>query len=191
MEAIVDFDSWLAVYQPTDVRYHAAYDPMSGAVFKVGNRAALSDDTHTITIDNELAEKIIEGSLPIHRCVVNLDTLAVEITEIKAVTKINDVLHRVSDLKYSSTVKHDLKLVYTSAVKTLSIQLTKPNQWSDNGILTFYLTDYNDPNVVYKIISTSITDIKTGAAAYTDIELPSRFSIFTRSSFRNYTLEIV
>ena len=191
METPIDFDSWLATYQPTDIKYYATYDPMSGAVFKVGNRSALSDDTHTITIDNELAEKIIEGLLPIHRCFVNLDTQEVEIAESKAVTKINDVLHRISELKYSLTVKHDLKIVYTSAVNTLSIQQVKDNQWLDDGVLTFYLTDYNDPNVVYKVISVLTADIKIAPAIFKDIKLPNRFSVYTKRLFRNCVLEVL
>lgn len=191
METSIDFDSWLATYQPTDIEYYVSYDPMSGSIFKVGNRSALSTDVHTVLIDTEIAEKIIEGSLPIHRCFVNLDTNIVEVAEFKAITKINDILHRVIELEHSTTNKHDLKLTYEKISKTLTINLLTPTYWEDDTQLSFYLTDYNDPNIVYEKIDVMLSNIKVASATYNNIEMPGRFSVYTKRIFRNYVLEIL
>jgi hypothetical protein len=191
METSIDFDSWIATYQPTDIEYYASYDPVAGSIFKVGNRSALASDPHVVPIDTELAEKIIEGSLPIHRCFVNPDTQEVEIAEIKSITKINDILHRVIELEHSQVERHDLKIIYNRLSKVLTIELLATTHWTNDLSMSFYLTDYNDPNVVYKDITVVLADIKNTPAAYTDIALPERFSVYTKRLFRNYVLEIL
>lgn len=191
METTIDFDSWLDTYQPTDIEYYASYDPVAGSIFKVGNRSALASDPYVVLVDTELAEKIIEGSLPIHRCFVNPDTQEVEIAEIKSITKINDILHRVIELEHSLAERQDLKLTYNGSSKLLTIELLATTHWTDDLSMTFYLTDYNDPNIVYKDITVVLADIKNIPAVYTDIVLPERFSVYTKRLFRNYVLEIL
>jgi hypothetical protein len=191
METSIDFDSWIAAYSPTDIVYHVSYDPVSGSIFKVGNQTALVGDEYTTVIDTELAEKIIEGSLPIHRCFVNPDTQEVEIAEIKSITKINDILHRVIELEHSLAERQDLKITYDRSTKVLTIELLATTHWTNDLSMLFYLTDYNDPNVVYKDITVVLADIKNTPAVYTDIVLPERFSVYTKRLFRNYVLEIL
>lgn len=191
MEAIVDFDSWLLNFQPTEVKYYASYDPTSGSIHKVGNQSALSKDLHIIEIDSELAEKIIQGEVSITRCFVNTDTNTVEVAEVSSITKIYDVLHRVIDIEYSMVDKHDLKIIYDQKNKTLTLDLLIPGHWADDTLLNFYLTDYNDPNVIYKNIDVVIAELKVKPLVYRDINLPPRFSVYTKRLFKNYVLEIV
>jgi predicted membrane-bound mannosyltransferase len=191
METQINFDDWLASYQPAEVKYRVAYDPLTGAIFKVGNQTALVNDPCTVEIDTELAEKIIEGALPIHRCFVDLNTHLVEIAEIKSVSKINDVLHRVIELEHSLVDKHDVKLTYSRSSQQLTIELITKGHWTSDTPMPWYLTDYNDPTTVYKIINTVLADIQTAPAVFDNIVLPDRFSVYTKRLFRNYVLEIL
>ena len=195
MEEIVDFDAWLSSYQPDEIKYVAAYDLMTGAVSAIGSEVALSSEPNKTLVDTELALKVLEGSLPIHRCYVDLDTKAVNIAEIKSIVKVNDVLHRIIESEYSLVSEHDIVVVYEKSSKKITIKSGKAgnisSHWSADTPMSYYLTDYNDPNVVHKIVNITISDILSDPVIIDNIELPDRFSVYTKRLFRNYVLEIV
>lgn len=195
MEETIDFDSWLANYNPAEVKYVATYDPITGTVLSIGSETALAGESNKATVDDELALKVLDGSLPIHRCYVELDTAIVKIAEIKSIVKVNDVLHRIIESEYSMVSEHDIIVRYEKEAKAILIKAGDEKKltthWSADTILSFYLTDYNDPNVVHKIINITISDILATPSVTTDIELPERFSVYTKRLFRNYVLEIL
>ena len=50
------------------------------------------------------------------------------------------------------------------------------------------ITDYNDPNVLYTMITLTVADLVEQKKIFENIELPERFSIYTRRIFKNYVL---
>jgi hypothetical protein len=85
--------------------------------------------------------------------------------------------------------------VYDRSFKKVTIKSGKGNtissHWSADTPMAYYLTDYNDPNIVHKIINTTISDILSNSAVVEDIDLPKRFSVYTKRLFKNYVLEIL
>jgi hypothetical protein len=195
MEETLDFDTWLANYKPVEPVYVASYDPMSGAVLAIGSETALAGENSKTAMDTELALSVLEGKLPIHRCYVDLDTKTVSIAEIKSIVKVNDVLHRIIESEYSLVSEHDIVVVYEKSSKKITIKSGKTgnisSHWSADTPMSYYLTDYNDPNVVHKIVNITISDILSDPVIIDNIELPDRFSVYTKRLFRNYVLEIV
>jgi hypothetical protein len=195
MEEILDFDKWLVKYQPAEIKYFAAYDPVEGTVSSIGSEIALAGESNKTLVDTELALKVLEGSLPIHRCYVDLNTKTVNIAEIKSMVKVNDVLHRIIEAEYSLVSEHDIVVTYERISKKFTIRSGKgdniSSHWSADTPMSYYLTDYNDPNVVHKIVDITISDILSGPTIVNNIELPDRFSVYTKRLFRNYVLEIL
>jgi hypothetical protein len=195
MEEIVDFDKWLANYQPAEIKYFAAYNPVDGTVSAIGSEIALAGESNKTLVDTELALKVLEGSLPIHRCYVDLNTKTVNIAEIKSIVNVNDVLHRIIESEYSLVSEHDIVVTYERISKKFTIRSGKDDNisshWSADTPMSYYLTDYNDPNVVHKIVDITISDILSGPTIVNNVELPDRFSVYTKRLFRNYVLEIV
>jgi hypothetical protein len=60
--------------------------------------------------------------------------------------------------------------------------------WSGETAMSFLITDYNDPNILYKMVSLTVSDLVEKKKIFQDIELPDRFSIYTRRIFKNYVL---
>jgi hypothetical protein len=195
MEEALDFDSLLANYNPVEIVYVAAYDLMTGEITAIGSTAALAGENNTAPVDTELALKVLEGSLPIHRCYVDLDTKIVNIAEIKSIVKINDVLHRIIESEHSLVSEHDIVVIYERTSKKFTIRPGKVNNttthWSADTPMSYYLTDYNDPNVIHKLVNTTILEILSGSIVIDNVDLPDRFSVYTKRLFRNYVLEIV
>jgi hypothetical protein len=195
MEEILDFDKWLVKYQPAEIKYFASYDPVEGTVSSIGSEIALAGESNKTLVDTELALKVLEGSLPIHRCYVDLDTKTVNIAEIKSRVKVNDVLHLIIDSEYSLVSEHDIVVTYERTSKKFTIRSGKDDNisshWSADTPMSYYLTDYNDPNVVHKIVDITVSDILSSPVVMDNVELPDRFSVYTKRLFRNYVLEIV
>jgi len=201
----VDIEQWLALYSQQEVRYAAAYNPETGELTKIANAETLITELYTVDIDLELAEKLIEGKLPVHKCYIDFDTMTVEIAETKTVNKINDVLHRVIELEHSLAKKNDVHITYSQIDNIFSIELTDINQfveisngetvkkripWDPSTILSFYLTDYNDPNVIYQTVKITLADLMVATQTIPFIDLPDRFSVYTKRLFKHYVLEI-
>jgi hypothetical protein len=56
--------------------------------------------------------------------------------------------------------------------------------------MNFLITDYNDPNVLYKPFTIKISDLVGKKFVLKNLELPTKFSVYTRRLFKNYVLEI-
>jgi hypothetical protein len=195
MEETLDFDTWLANYKPVEPVYVASYDPMSGAVLAIGSETALAGENNKTTMDTELALSVLEGSIPIHRCYVDLDTKTVSIAEIKSIVKVNDVLHRIIESEHSLVSEHDIVVIYERTSKKFTIRTGKVNNitthWSADTPMSYYLTDYNDPNVIHKLVNTTIFELLSGPTVIDNVDLPNRFSVYTKRLFKNYVLEIL
>lgn len=203
MEEIIDFDKWLAEYQPPVITYSAVYDPQTGRVLSVGPAHAFESEKYKIEIDKETAESIINAEIKIHHCLVDISSNTLEIAEIKSVYKIDDVLHRVISKEYFIGDAVDLYLTYNSKNKTLKVQLsdelggTKKSKnslkkrgivWDGETEMKFLITEYNDPNLIFEMFSVKINELIGKTKTINNIDYP-KFSVYTRRLFKNYVIE--
>lgn len=188
MEELKNFDEWIEKYEPVEIEYSAVYDQKTGKIMSVGPSLAFRNEQNKTVMDKEMAEKVISGKIPLHHCYVDLDSLTVEISETKSIYKVDDVLHRIIDLEYSTELKHDVILSHDKKQQTLEIKISedKKEHYNPDTDLIFYITDYNDPNILYQTIKMKI---KESPNTYTLGKIPERFSIYTNRVFRKYTIE--
>jgi hypothetical protein len=206
MEELIDFDKWLSEYKSIEPEYVAVFDSYSGAVISVGPSHAFKKEKNKIPIDQETAESIIEGKIKIASCMIDLGANTLQIAEIKNIFKIDDVLHRVVSKQYADFEKPDLFITYNSKKKSLKIELSEelggtkklppkfqpvtPKKiiWDGQTEMDFLITDYNDPNVLYEMISVKINSLVGKSKIIENIEYDS-FSVYTRRLFKNCIFE--
>jgi hypothetical protein len=203
MEKMIDFDQWYLDWKPPVIEYVAVFDPQTGEVTGVGPSCAFENEKHKIPVDQELAESIINAEIKISSCVVDINSNTIEIAEIKSVFKIDDVLHRIISTDYSDIKQPDIYLTYDSKKKTLKIELSKefggtrapkisikPRKilWDGDTSLNFFITDYNDPNLLFQIVYVKINDL-IGKSHVIDYPDHTPFSVYTRRLFKNYVIK--
>lgn len=205
MEEIIDFDEWFANYKPIPIQYVAVFDVDTGQVLSVGPSHAFENEKNKISIDTETAESIISSEIKIHNCVVDIHSSTLEIAEIKSITKIDDVLHRITSEKYSKVSVNDVYLTHNTNDNTLKIeladflggtkQLATESQkrkiiWDGDTDLAFIITEYNDPNLLLDTISVKINELTGKSKIITNFN-HNNFSVYTRRLFKNYVIETV
>lgn len=194
MEELIDFNSWIENISIPATVYMAVYDP-AGRVISVGPSTAFENEPRQLVIDAETAELIIEGTIKISDCFVDLQNNSLEITEVKSVFKIDDVLHRIVSTQYTDIKTPDVILTYDSCNSSLTIKLsdefasTRKILWDGETVMNFLITDYNDPNILYNMLSFKISDLVAAAVTIDNLEVPSKFSVYTRRLFKNYVIE--
>jgi hypothetical protein len=203
METIEDFDKWLKEYKPPVTQYVAVFDPITNQVISVGPDHAFADQKHVVQISQEIAESIITAEIQIHNCRIDVESGQLAIAEKKTLNKLDDMLHRIPDIKYLEESKSDIHLTYSSKNKYLKIQLsteyggTKKYKgsdgkrkfiWDGSTDMDFLITDYNDPNLIFQMVSVKISDLVEHNVTIKNIDY-GRFSVYTRRLFKNYVIE--
>ena len=203
MEKILDFDQWYLNWKPTEVEYVAVFDSQTGAVLSVGPSHAFVDEKYKVPIDKETAESIISAEIKIDSCVIDINSNKLEVAEIKSVFKLDNVLHRIISIEYTDQKNSDIYLTYNSKNKSLKIELStefggtkvpvvpvkkRRIVWDGDTEMNFFITDYNDPNVLFEIISVRIKDLAGKAKTFKNIKY-KKFSVYTRRLFKNYVIE--
>ena len=203
MEKLIDFDQWYLNYKLPPVQFVAVFDPNTGMVLSVGPSHAFVNEKNKIPIDDELALSIINAEVKISNCVVDINSNTVEIAEIKSVFKIDDVLHRIISKKDSELKLHDVYLKHDSKTNCLKIELsveyggTKKSRaglkkrnivWDGDTEMLFFITDYNDPNVLLETVSVKINELLGTAKIIPNINF-TKFSVYTRRIFKRYVIE--
>jgi hypothetical protein len=206
MEELMDFDEWLANYTPQEPEYVAVFEPLTGAVKSVGPSHAFENEPNKIPVDRELAEAIIAGTIKIGSCIIDPSSNSLEISEVKNVFKIDDVLHRIISKEYSDVEKHDLYVIYDTVDKTLIIELSEeyggtkrlPDKfqpvkakkviWDGDTEMDFLITEYNDPNILFKMVSVKINSLIGNYVVFQNIDYDN-FSVYTRRLFKNCVIE--
>lgn len=205
LENVEDLFENIAWAEP---EYVAVYDSKSGSLHCIGPKSVLEHEKYKIDIDRETAEMIIEGKIKIGSCFVDLIDNTFQIAEAKTAVKIDDVLHRIIEKQYADDEKIDLYIECDIEKNFLSIELSeeysgtyiqhekfqpvkkKNITWDGDTEMRFLITDYNDPNFVYDTISLKISDLIEKSKKFTNLSLPSKFSIYTRRIFKNYLIDI-
>ena len=203
MEKIEDFDNWFSHYKLPPVKFVAVFNPDNGTVISVGPSHAFKDQKHKISVDKELAESIINAEIRIDNCVVDMNSNTLEVAEIKSVYKIDDVLHRVISKKDSEIKKPDIYIKYDSKLAILKIEMStefggtrkaragikrRSIVWDGDTEMQFFVTEYNDPNLLFEVVTVTINDLIGNYKLITDFNYP-KFSVYTRRLFKNYVIE--
>ena len=203
MEEIIDFDNWLANFKLPPVKFVAVFNPDTGAVVSVGPSHAFKDQKHKISIDKELAESIINAEIKINNCIVDINSNTLEVAEIKNTYKIDDVLHRIISKKDSEIKNPDIYIKYDSKLNTFKIEMSsefggtrkaragikKRNiVWDGDTEMQFFITEYNDPNLLFETVSVTINDLTGNHKLITGFNYP-KFSVYTRRLIKNYVIE--
>lgn len=203
MEKVIDFDKWIENFQLPKIEYVAVYDPFTGDVKSVGPSYAFSAEEYTVPVDTETAERIINAEIKIHNCQVDVNSNKLEIAEIKNLTTIDDVLHRIISVEHSDIEIPDVYISYLSNTKTLKIQLSealggtkkikkefksRKIVWDGNAEMNFLITEYNDPNLTFEMFSVKINELIGKTKIIKNIDY-NKFSVYTRRLFKNYVIE--
>lgn len=205
MEKRISFDEWLENYTPTDPVYYAIYNPDTGEVTGISPDYAAQAENHKVLVDTEIAEDIFAGRLRLSSCVVDQYSGSVDIAEVKNLVKIDDVLHRIVDKKYTEVNDPDLFVTYDRASSKLIFELgekffgTKKSSdggikkrkvhWDGDTVMNFLITEYNDPNILTHTFSFKISELIDNQKSFDNIKLPSKFSIYTRRLLKKYIFE--
>jgi hypothetical protein len=201
--AEIDFDEWIKEFKIKPVKYFALFDPVSGGITGIYPESALPNSSQVVEIDDETASLIQEGKIQLQNCFVDLDSGKLEIAELKVLNKIDDLLHRIIEKKWSLVEKEDVYVKYLSTSKSLRFELTdrlggtrksgsqskRKLHWDGSTTMTFLITNYNDPNVIYEIVRFKIEDIVGKSKTYKLKTTPEQFSIYTKRIFPNYIIE--
>ena len=203
-----DFDEWLQNYKPEPIKYLAAFESDTGKVVSVGPDHAIPNDKYpnTIAIDARQAEAIISGEIKLSKCFVDPNAGELEIVEHKDLFKIDDVLHRIVNSEWSSDEKPDVFLEYDKKSSRMTIKLSeelggthkldkkfhpivkRKMFWDGDTILSFSITEYNDPHLVHDTIEVTLSEL-TGKAKSVEVNCPEKFSVYTRRLLKNYVIE--
>lgn len=184
--------------------YSAVYDPVTFQIIKVGPSFAFQNECYQLPIDENVAVDIIQGKIRISNCYIDPDSNTLELVEKMYVSKIDDVLHRIVEKKWNTNANIEIFLRYKEKNKVLDIQMTsvyfgsrkiknkkqRKINWSGDTVMNFYITAYNDPHILYHSLEFTIDELIGKTKSFKNLNLPERFSIFTRRIFKGYVLEL-
>lgn len=204
MEEVMDFDEWLASRKEVELVYWAVYDVDSGAVKGVYPGSSADNFENKILIDTELALSIQQGTTQLSSCFVDLTADVLEISQVKNLTTIDDILHRVVEAVWTKETNNDIFIDYYQCENRLEVSMSAKFQgtrqaelaagrkihWNTDTEMLLLITDYNDPNVVYYMLSLTIAELINQNKVFENINLNSKFSIYTRRLFKNYVMDI-
>lgn len=195
-EPLMDFFEWIRTVEIIEDEYCLEYDEDGNAIASHPYQKTLP--SNSVKIDEELALKIFEGTVSLNSFKIN--TVTKEITKvdpfsnIRTVTKMDDVLHRIVEKKWSTIEKPEVILEYNRNHKLLSFRLgatVDPANWNGDTEMIFLITEYNDPNVLRQMVSVRVGDITYSTKHIRGLILPEKFSVYTRRIFENYIIEEV
>lgn len=211
MEEVIDFDSWIAQQQAKkSAQYYAVYDPETGRIKGVWPEGALGDQKFCVPIELSVAESIMSGTLSPSFCYIDPDTEEFTLLDSQelGLTKIDNVLHRITEKRFSDLKNYDIHITYQSSKNILTFQLSekyggtfkdlnsenkkrKKVFWDFDTRLDFLLTEYNDPNIIHEFISFSMSDIIGKDQSYIELTIPKKFSIYTNRVLKDCVVEIL
>lgn len=204
MEEMMDFDEFLAAQTDRKPEFYAIYDPETGALKGVYTEHAAADIEHKIKIDTDAAMAILDGTANPLTYKVDVLTKTLEISEVINLNRLNFLLFRIEDIRYTEKRENEIFLTYDSTKKSMTLEMTerlggtrpteeKTNKkviWDGDTKLVFFVTDYNDPNVVHHTLNLTVNDLVGKSVTFENITTPEKFSVFTRKVFLTYILEI-
>jgi hypothetical protein len=193
-QELMDFDEWIKLPVNQTIEYYATFKD-DGSLIGVYPSHTVLDIPNKIKIDDEIATAITDG-------VENLFSYKVDIPTKKLVKlnkfsthnliKIDDILHRIIDKKWSNIQDPDIVISHNTKNNTLTFSMSEKYStniiWDGETEMIFLVTDYNDPNVLIHMLSIRAGDITENTKSFA-LNLPTRFSVYTRRIFDKYLFE--
>ena len=193
-QELMDFDEWIKLPVNQTVEYYATFKD-DGTLIGVYPSHVVLDLTNKIKIDDEIATAVSTGAENLFSYRVDIPTKQlVKLNKFSthSLIKIDDILHRVIDKKWSNIQDPDITILHNIKNNTLTFSMS--DKYSNNIIwdgateMIFLVTDYNDPNVLIHMLSIRAGDITENTKSFT-LDLPTRFSVYTRRIFDKYIFE--
>jgi hypothetical protein len=208
MEEVQDFDKWITEQASPIVEYYAVYDNNTGEIKGIYPDHAASNEIYKVKIESNIADDIFSGILNTFFCWVDLESQTFQIGESKNLIKIDQLLHRIIEEKYSTEKNFDVYITYHREEEKLIFELAekyygtkknlhysdlkkKKSNWNGDLEMNFYITRYNDPNVLNYVVSLKIDDLFEKQKVVEGVQLSERFSIYTRRLLKEYRYEEV
>ncbi len=190
---LAPFDEWIKTLEVPKETYFFEFD-LDGNVIALHPGPAVYHIKNKIQIDLDVALVIYERGETLRHYKVDVISgrvLKVNLSSITGLNKIDDVLHRVVDKRWTNITKPDIAIEYNreEAVLTFKINpLLKTIEWQGDQDMVFLITEYNDPNVLQEMINFNVNELVKYPHRF-KLELPKKFSIYTRRIFDKYTYE--
>lgn len=190
--ALKDFEEWVKTIPVVEIKYYAVFDPSTGKVSGIYPDHSLPAGNNKIEVEQEIAQSVLDGITTLNSYVVDIEDGKLNFVEIKSLTKIDDVLHRIIDERWSTIDDPDVILTSNFKQNTIKIELSKKFYdsrkiyWDGNTEMSFLFTEYNDPNGLYEIVSFTINDLFENRLLEVPLVLPEEFSVYTRRIFKQY-----
>lgn len=190
---LAPFDEWIKTLEVPEETYFFEFD-LDGNVIALHPGSAVDHIKNKIQVDLDVALGIYDRGETLRHYKVDVISgrvIKVNLANITGLTKIDNVLHRVVDKKWSKISKPDVSIEYNKADALLTFKinpLLKTIEWQGDQDMVFLITEYNDPNVLQEMISFNVNELVKYPQRI-NIDLPNKFSIYTRRLFDNYTFE--
>jgi hypothetical protein len=180
----------------TRIEFFAFYNEQDGSVSEIFPGFPLDTDKKFVKVDLDIVESLELGKSNIFSYYVNTQEYPPQFQKKEnnnfLLTKIDNVLHRVIEKKWANVKNSDVVITYNKKSEELEFKISpliKDIKWPGEQEMIFLITGYNDPNRVKKMIRFTVDELSSYPQIH-KIKLRSKFSIFTRRLFKNYTLEI-
>ena len=190
---LAPFDEWIKTLEVPEETYFFEFDA-DGNVVALHPGPAVDHIKNKIQVDLDVALGIYERGETLRHYKVDVISgrvIKVNLASITGLTKIDDVLHRVIDKKWSKVAKPDVSIEYSRKDALLTFKINpflKNIEWQGDQDMVFLITEYNDPNVLQEMISFNVNELVKYPQRFT-LALPEKFSIYTRRIFDKYTYE--
>ena len=190
---LAPFDEWIKTLEVPEETYFFEFD-LDGNVMALHPGPSVDHIKNKIQIDLDIALGIYERGETLRHYKVDIVSgrvIKINLASITGLSKIDDVLHRVIDKKWSKISKPDVSIEYARADALLTFKinpLLKTIEWQGDQDMVFLITEYNDPNVLQEMISFNVNELVKYPQRFT-LTLPEKFSIYTRRIFDKYTYE--
>jgi hypothetical protein len=193
-QELMDFDEWINLPANQTIEYYATFKE-DGSLLGVYPSHAIGDVQNKIKIDEDIAIAISNGVENLFSYKVDIPTqklLKINRFAMHNLIKIDDVLHRIIDKKWSNINDPDIIVNYNRDDNLLnfsmSSQYSKNIIWDGDTAMIFLITEYNDPNALIEMISIRVGDITENTKSF-QLTLPNKFSVYTRRIFDKYVFE--
>ena len=194
-QELMDFDEWISLPANQTIEYYVTFKE-DGSLLGVYPSHAIGDVQNKIKIDEDIAIAISTGVENLFSYKVDIPTrtlLKINKFSMHNLIKIDDVLHRIIDKKWSNINDPDIIVNYTSDNNLLDFSMSprysKNIVWDGDTVMIFLITEYNDPNALIEMISIRVGDITENTKSF-QLTLPNKFSVYTRRIFDKYVFEI-
>ena len=193
-QELMDFDEWINLSANQTIEYYATFKE-DGSLLGVYPSHAIGDVQNKIKIDEDIAIAISNGVENLFSYKVDIPTqklLKINRFATHNLIKIDDVLHRIIDKKWSNINDPDIIVNYSRDNNLLDFSMSsrysKNIVWDGDTAMIFLITEYNDPNALIEMISIRVGDITENTKSF-QLTLPNKFSVYTRRIFDKYVFE--